>query len=78
MKMAQLGSLAAVVSRTVEMRSVRLRRANLGGNIWLLQILLMAKGEENVCEVEGLVYCREIKETIRLERILTVSWCKLK
>lgn len=57
MKTARLGSLAAAVPRTVEMRSVRLRKANPTGDMWLLQILFMSKGEENVREVEGLVYC---------------------
>lgn len=57
MKTARLGSLAAAVPRTVEMRSVRLRKANPTGDMWLLQIFFMSKGEENVLEVEGLVYC---------------------
>jgi len=57
MKTARLGSLAAAVPRTVEMRSVRPRNANPTGDMWLLQIFFMSKGEENVRDVEGLVYC---------------------
>lgn len=56
-KMPQLGPLAVVVSRNVEMRSVGLREANSRGNMWFLQILFKSKDKENTQEMGGLVFC---------------------